>query len=138
MLWLPIAGGGLFVLLAIEWAVCNLFASSVGEMRPGWLELVAIVPTMIVFAVAEVLLAVTARRRGYGALWILFALPAGLAVIACAVWLAGGRADSLGDPMWLLTAVLGGINAGLLLLAVRALRRPIRKRRRTPTPRHSV
>ncbi len=128
MLGLPIAGVCLFVLFAIEWALGNLFASSVGEMHPGWLELVAIVPIMIVFAAVEVVLAVTARRRGYGALWILFGLPAGLAVIASAIWLAGGRSTSLGEPMWVLTGVLGGLNVGLLLLAVGALRRTKRKR----------
>lgn len=135
VLALPMAGIGLFALFAIEWLVANIFASALGGFHPGWLELAAIVPVMIIFAATEIVLAVTSYRRGYGALWTLFALPALLALIASAVWLAGGQSGSHGEPMWAVTGVLGGINLILLLLAIRSLRRASRPHRRRPTTR---
>lgn len=136
VLALPIAGIGLFALFAVEWLVGNIFASTQGGFHPSWLELAAIVPVMLIFIATEIVLAVTAHRCGYGALWTLFALPALLALIACAVWLAGDRSSSHGEPMWALTGILGGFNLILLLLAVRSLRRASRaSRRRRPATR---
>jgi len=132
VLALPIAGIALVVLFAVEWAVGNVFASTYLGVRPGWDELAAIVPIMIVFAAAETVLALAAHRRGYGALGLLFAIPGALALTASAVWLSGGQSEGLGEPMWGLTAVLGGTNLIVLLLAVRTARRAFGVRSAAP------